>query len=249
MLREIRVCTLIAFVGTWAEAPLMVAANRDERLSRASSGPQPWAGEAFVAPRDEEAGGTWLGLHRDGLFVGVTNRAGSTRDPLLRSRGSLVVEALRLGSARRIHEAFAAGALDGRAFNPFHLFYADLTGDAFVTWFDGSAVHRQSIPRGLSVVTERSLGGDDHGRTERVRSRLDPLLTRGAAPLLEELTPALRDHDENDRLAATCIHVPELGYGTRSSLLLDVRPDHSASRWLWAEGPPCTVPYVDVPLP
>lgn len=160
-----------------------------------------------------------------------------------------MVEALRLGSARRIHEAFASGALDGRAFNPFHLLYADLTGEAFVTWFDGAAVQRQQVPRGLSVVTERSLGGDDHGRTERVHTRLDPLLARGAAPRLEELAPALRDHDEDDRLAATCIHVPELGYGTRSSLLLDVRPDHAGTRWLWAEGAPCTVPYEEVPLP
>lgn len=242
-------CTLAVFVGSWPDAPLIVAANRDERLSRASSGPYLWAGEQFVAPRDEEAGGTWLGLHRSGLFVGVTNRAGTTRDPLLRSRGTLVVEALRLGSARRVHEAFASGVLDGRAFNPFHLFYADPSGDAFVTWFDGAAVHRQSVPRGLAIVTERSLGGDDRGRTERVRAGLDPLLARAMAPRLEELAPALRDHDENDRLAATCIHVPELGYGTRSSLLLDVRPGHSGSRWLWAEGPPCSVPYAPVPLP
>lgn len=242
-------CTLAAFVGAWPDAPLLVAANRDERLSRASSGPRQWKGEEFVAPRDEEAGGTWLGLHRSGLFVGVTNRAGTTRDPLLRSRGTLVVEALRLGSARRVHEAFATGALDGRAFNPFHLFYADLTGEAFVTWFDGSAVHREAAPRGLAVVTERSLGGDDHGRTERVRRRLAPLLERSAPPTLEDLAPALREHDETDRIASTCIHVPELGYGTRSSLLLDVRAGHPGSRWLWAEGAPCTLPYVQVPLP
>jgi uncharacterized protein with NRDE domain len=243
------VCTLAVFVGAWSEAPLIVAANRDERLSRTSSGPKLWKGDAFVAPRDDEAGGTWLGLHQSGLFVGVTNRAGTTRDPRLRSRGILVVEALRLGSARKIHEAFASGALDGGAFNPFHLFYADLSGDAYVTWFDGTAVHRQTVPRGLAIVTERSLGGDDHGRTERVHVRLDPLLARATAPPLEELAPALRDHDESDRLAATCIHVPELGYGTRSSLLLDVRPGHAGSRWLWAEGPPCTVPYAPVPLP
>lgn len=241
-------CTLVAFVGCWAAAPLIVAANRDERLSRASSGPRAWPGEAFVAPRDEEAGGTWLGLHRAGLFVGVTNRAGAVRDPARRSRGSLVVEALRLGSARRVHEAFASGALDGRAYNPFHLFYADTGGDAFVTWFDGEAVRREDVPRGLAIVTERSLGGDDRGRTERVRRVLAPLLAREQPPRLEELAPAMKQHDEGERLAATCIHVPELDYGTRSSLLLDVRPDPSARRWLWAEGSPCTVPYVEIPL-
>jgi hypothetical protein len=44
--------------GRASGAPLILAANRDERLTRASSGPSLWTGEAFVAPRDEEAGGT-----------------------------------------------------------------------------------------------------------------------------------------------------------------------------------------------
>jgi uncharacterized protein with NRDE domain len=241
-------CTLIAFVRCWPDAPLMVAANRDERLSRASSGPRWWPGYAFFAPRDDEAGGTWLGLHQDGLFVGVTNRAGTAKDARLQSRGALVVDALRLGKAERVRDAFAKGVLDGRAYNPFHLFYADTSGDAFVTWFDGAEVHHEDVPRGLAIVTERSLGGDDRGRTERVRSMLGGLVDRDAPPTLEELAPALQQHDYGDRLAATCIHVPEIGYGTRSSLLLDARPAPSASRWLWADGPPCTVPYGEIAI-
>lgn len=43
-----------------AESPLVIAANRDERLDRPASGPTRWAGEKFFAPRDEQAGGTWL---------------------------------------------------------------------------------------------------------------------------------------------------------------------------------------------
>lgn len=238
-------CTLVAFVGVWPEAPLLVAANRDERLDRASSGPRRWAGEEFVAPRDDVAGGTWLGLHRSGLFVGVTNRAGAPRDPKLASRGQLVVEALRLGRARTIHGALAGGSLDGHRYNPFHLFYADMN-DTFVTWFDGATVQAESVPVGLAVVTERSLGGDDRGRTERVRGRLAPLLSRSAPPSLDELAPAMREHDDANRLAATCVHVPELGYGTRSSLLLDVRRNSKDTRWLWAEGAPCVTPYTEV---
>lgn len=240
-------CTLVAFVGVWSAAPLLVLANRDERLDRASSGPRRWAGEDFVAPRDDEAGGTWLGLGRSGLFVGVTNRAGAPRDAKLVSRGRLVVEALRLGTARNVRDAFEGGAIDGHRYNPFHLFYADLT-DAFVTWYDGAALQAERVPAGLVIVTERSLGGEDRGRTERVRARLAPFLSRSAPPALEELAPAMREHDEANRLAATCVHAPELGYGTRSSLLLDVRPEPPATRWLWAEGPPCVTAYGDVAL-
>ena len=224
-------CTLVAFVGVWPEAPLIVAANRDELLGRPSSGPRRWDGEMFTAPRDELLGGTWLGLHASGLFVGVTNRAGTPRDPALASRGQLVVEALRLGGARKLHAAFANG-LDARRYNPFHLLYADTTAEAFVTWFDGQASHQEQLSPGLAVVTERSLGGDYYGRSEHVRRRLEPLLERDGPPALEDFAPAMRDHDERDPLASTCVHVPVLRYGTRSSLLLDVRLEPGRTRWL-----------------
>jgi uncharacterized protein with NRDE domain len=234
-------CTLVAFIHVWPESPLVVAANRDERLDRAASGPTRWPGERFFAPRDEQAGGTWLGLHDSGLFVGVTNRAGAARDGSLASRGQLVVDALRLGSARKVHEAFST-TLDARRYNPFHLLYADRDA-AFVTWFDGSLVHQQEPSRGLTVVTERSLGGDDHGREERVRRQQEPLLARRAPPALEDLVPTMRDHVDGEPLASTCVHVPALGYGTRSSLLLEISADLERSRWLWAEGAPCAVRY------
>jgi uncharacterized protein with NRDE domain len=234
-------CTLVAFIHAWPGSPLVIAANRDERLDRPASGPTRWAGEKFFAPRDEVAGGTWLGLHDSGLFVGVTNRAGSARDATRASRGQLVVDALRLGSAKKVHEAFAT-TLDARRYNPFHLLYAD-RNDAFVTWFDGTAVLQQKLEPGLTVVTERSLGGDDHGREERLRRRLEPVLARVAPPALEDLAPTMRDHVDGDPLASTCVHVPALGYGTRSSLVLEVSAEPGGSRWLWAAGPPCSTEY------
>jgi hypothetical protein len=96
-------------------------------------------------------------------------------------------------------------------------------------------------------VTERSLGGDDHGREQRIRRRLAPA-TADAPPTLEALAEVLRDHDEADPIASTCVHVPALRYGTRSSLLLEVRAVVRQSRWLWAEGAPCVTPFVQVPL-
>jgi uncharacterized protein with NRDE domain len=237
-------CTLVAFISAWHGSPLVIAANRDERLDRAASGPTRWVGERFFAPRDDQAGGSWLGLHDSGLFVGVTNRAGTPRNPALVSRGRLVVEALRLGGAAKVHHALST-TLDARRYNPFHLLYADRDA-AFVTWFDGDAVHQEELARGLTVVTERSLGGQDHGREERVRRQLAPLLAKTASPALEELAPTMRDHVDGDPLASTCVHVPALGYGTRSSLLLEVSSEVGKSRWLWANGPPCSTAYEEM---
>src|SRR6266542_1841340 len=74
-----RVCTLIAAFQQHALFPVIVAANRDELYARASSGPRAWE-RGFFAPRDEAAGGTWLGVTSSGAFVGVTNRFGAPKD-------------------------------------------------------------------------------------------------------------------------------------------------------------------------
>src|SRR4051812_6070784 len=115
-------CTLIAAVHVFADMPLVIAANRDERTSRPARPPFLWPDERrprLLAPRDEQAGGSWLGLNDLGLFVGITNRAGVALDPSRRSRGALVMDALRAPSAGDLHARLAA--LDARAYNPFHL--------------------------------------------------------------------------------------------------------------------------------
>jgi hypothetical protein len=116
-----------------------------------------------------------------------------------------------------------------------------------MTWFDGTNVRQERVSPGVVVVTERSLGGDDHGREQRIRRRVDSLVAGPATPL-ESLAELLREHVPSDPIASTCVHVPALGYGTRSSLLLEVRDGFRSGRCLWAEGPPCVTPYVEVPL-
>ncbi len=233
-------CTLIVSVGQYPSAPLLVAANRDELRRRPASVPKRWVNEDFVAPRDELAGGTWLGLTKTGLFVGVTNRYPSDRFPERESRGTLVLEALRAKSAEALRAQL--DALTATRFNTFHLLYADLHS-AFVTWNDGSAVHHQVLGRGLHVVTERSLGGDDQGRADIVTRAWSSLETEHGVP-----TPTALQ-----RLLATgtpegvCVDIPELDYGTRSSLVLSVAPQLTGSRWFWAEGRPDRHPFVEVP--
>src|SRR3990167_3992188 len=58
--------------------PLIVAANRDEFYARPSLPLAQWADAPQVyAGRDQEAGGTWLGVNADGRFAALTN----IRDP------------------------------------------------------------------------------------------------------------------------------------------------------------------------
>jgi uncharacterized protein with NRDE domain len=232
-------CTLIVALHRFPDAPLVVAANRDERLDRPARPAFLWTGgpRPFIAGQDEQGGGTWLGFNRAGLFVGVTNRFGVDRDERRASRGSLVVDALGAPSAAELHHRLSALAVD--RYNAFHLLYAD-RHHAFVTWSDGAAVRQEALAPGVHIVTERSLGGDDRARTETIRGRWRQLPPGGGAPTAESLLEILRFHREDDPLGSICVHAPAVGYGTRSScvLKLGAAATDLPELW-WVEGPPC----------
>ncbi|EYF06872.1 NRDE family protein [Chondromyces apiculatus] len=235
-------CTLIAAVGQWPSFPLVVAANRDEFLARPARPPFLWPGEPrLVAPRDEVAGGSWLGLNAHGLFVGITNRAGAPPDPSRRSRGALVMDALRAPSAVAVRRMLAD--LGAAAHNPFHLFYADRE-TAYLTWSDGEAVQHEALAPGVYVVSERSFGAGELGREAAIRARWASEVA-GKPLHLDQLRALLIEHGEHDARAGTCVHLDDLGYGSRSSLLLALGETWDTTAMRWGEGRPCQVPFVD----
>lgn len=235
-------CTLAVALGTDPRFPVVVAANRDERLGRPAEG---WGlralsgGARYAAPRDLLAGGTWAGLSARGVFAAVTNhRTGAPPDASLRTRGELVALALAHPAALAARAALAEA--DASRFNPFHLLVAD-AASAFVWWWDGAGGGLDPLAPGLHVVTENA--ADDRGpRSELVRARwpLDasPARLRGLltvhAPRPED--PALG--------TATCLHL-DPHYGTRSSFVLRLAARLDASELLAADGPPCTAPWED----
>ena len=89
-------CLIVLAWQCHPDYPLVLAANRDEFLSRPAL-PAHWWEDApdLLAGRDLEAGGTWMGFNRNGRFAALTN----FRDPSRHvagapSRGALVRETL-----------------------------------------------------------------------------------------------------------------------------------------------------------
>lgn len=234
-------CTLVVAHRFFPGAPLVVAANRDEFLARKSSGPKVHSGYPRVLmPRDEVAGGTWLGVNETGLFVGITNRAGSAPDPSRRSRGSLVTQALKAASASQLHRQL--GTMDAGEFNPFHLLYAD-GQDAFVTWSSGERIAQYSVAPGVHIVTERSLGADDRGRTELLERLWRDRVSQKPASV-KSLRELLVQHGADDApMSGSCIHADGFGYGTRSSFIYLGSEEPIAA---WCEGHPCTGSFGDL---
>jgi hypothetical protein len=227
-------CTL-ALVVPAPGGILQIAANRDESLSRPAVPPHRWEGREWLAPKDLEAGGTWLGLNGQGLFVGVTNRAGAPRQPGKRSRGLLVTDALSAPDARSLHSQLAALSVD--QFNAFHLAYADGNW-AGVSWSDGRRLFQEALSPGVHVLTERSFGaGDDGARVGRFRAQVATAGLLG----LEAWLGLLSAHGPTPR-ESTCVHADPVGYGTRSAFVLHRAPTVQQSACTWTEGRPCTTP-------
>lgn len=246
---SLAMCTLVVAAHVFEGHPLVVVANRDEHLDRAASPPSIWpargSGLSFVAPRDEVAGGTWLGINGAGVFVGITNRFLGPKDETRVSRGAIVAEALALGSARAIHTMMAK--VPASRHNGFHLVYAD-GKEVLATASNGAHIAQLSLGRGIHAITERSFGaGDDGARVARIRAAWARLAPTRALDL-DRLSQLLTEHDDADVMAATCVHVAGLRYGTRSGTALTLAPASGASRMLWAEGPPCTTAFHPVDL-
>jgi uncharacterized protein with NRDE domain len=232
-------CTLAVGWRIERRWPIVVAANRDERLGRAA---EPWAlrdgggGIRLASPRDALAGGTWIGLSATGVFAGLTNYHAALPgypDPARRSRGEIVGLALAAPTAAAARAALAP--LPAERWNPFHLLVAD-GASAFLWWHDGERAAFADLAPGLHVVTERSPDGSCP-RGDLVRSRW-PL--DASVPRLREL---LTIHG-GPLDAATCIH-RDPAYGTRSSSILRVAPDLAASELYVADARPCVAPLED----
>lgn len=234
---------MAVLVGTWPETPLMVLANRDERLGRPWSAPRRWdlGGRRVFAPRDEVAGGTWLGVNDGGLFVGITNRFGTPPDRSRRSRGQLVLDALAQPTADAA--AAAARADDPARHNGFHLLMADVRSTHLV-WNDGRALQHRVLGPGAHVVTERSLDGPVPVRERHVASTLAGLL-KGPDPGDGPFEALLASHADQP-LDSVCVRAPEHDYGTRSSTLVRFGANGRLASFRHAPGPPDATAYEDL---
>ncbi|MDG5759417.1 NRDE family protein [Natronococcus sp. A-GB1] len=240
-------CTLTLAWQVFDDAPVAVAANRDESLERESLPPGVYRDSPrVIAPRDAEAGGTWIGANEHGLFVGVTNRWGTPELAAERSRGLLVADALEAESAAEatalVEEETAAREYDG-----FYLVLADERDALCLQW--NGALERTDFEPGVHVVVNAAVDDDvrlPSERTEaareqarnarRVRRELTVGREEQVDDWLERAGGVLGDHDYG-----VCVHGD--GYGTRSSSLIALGAN---SRYLFAPGPPCETTYEPV---
>ena len=247
-------CTLILAWQVFPDAPIVAAANRDEATDRPSSPPRVHpdgiatssgeSGPSVLAPVDDRAGGTWIGLNDRGVFAAITNRWNAADLTGERSRGRLTADCLRADSATDAAR-HVERELDATAYEGFNLVLADAGAAHLLEWTGQLTV--RSVSPGIHVVVnvgadgayqiphERAELGETQARNaDELRARLQPEPGETADPWLDRAGEALGDHE-----AGVCVHAD--GFGTRSSSLVRVGTDGSV-RYDYADGSPCETP-------
>jgi len=239
-------CTLLALHRCFPEAPLVIAANRDEYLDRPAVGPslRDEGDRTILAPTDLREGGTWLGWSAAGLFAGLTNRPTESPDPGRRSRGHLVVDLLAEASAKAAAERLASSPAD--VYNPCNVFVAD-EAEAFVVVLEG-APRVVALEPGAHVIGNADPNDAGHAKVGRLMGEVSSIADGPFANALPALADVLRMHvepgDTRTPLEATCIHAGP--YGTRSSTLFVRGHRREDDRLHFADGAPCTSSYADL---
>ena len=253
-------CLLIALFQVVDGAPLVVAANRDERLDRPAV-PMTVLRNGrprILGGRDELAGGTWLAVNERGLVAGLTNQPlAQGRDASKRSRGELPLRfAVHEGAAAAVDALRAE--LDPAQYNPCWLLVGDREFLFFVGMSDGTKARFERLEPGLYVLENAPLDARS-AKAEFVRDLIGAELARHDADvpgIVAALEAVLRIHqpaiaqprtDETGRawppeISAPCVHTDF--YGTRSAMTVAVQADGLPMVRV-ADGPPCQAPFHD----
>jgi uncharacterized protein with NRDE domain len=222
-------CLIIIAWRARADLPLAVAANRDEWRERPAESARWWPDHPeLLAGRDLQAGGTWMGVTRDGRLAAVTNfRDPADRRSTARSRGTLVTEFL-LGadSPARFLSNLAARSGD---YNGFNLILGDM---ASLFYFGSREGVARAIEPGVHGLSNHLLD-EPWPKVVRGRRRMQEALTRHdpAEPLFGLLSDLERVQDDalphtgvgiewERRLSSALITGPD--YGTRASTVMTI---------------------------
>ena len=238
-------CTVITLQRPGHAWPLLLAANRDERLDRPWDSPaRYWPGRPHVTGgRDRLGGGTWMACNERGLVAAVLNRAGSLGPaPGKRSRGELPLMAMDYPDAAAA--ASAMTRLDGLDYRSFNLVLADRDAVWFVRGTGNAPITAARLTPGLHMVTAHD---PDDASSPRVARHL-PLFDAAAVPEPPDWGPwpALLASTAGPRDAALSVPGTD-GFGTVCASLLAV-PAVGACTWQFAAGPAGSVAFVPVNL-
>lgn len=209
---------------------LIFATNRDEFYERPTRAAQFWEKEPSVlAGKDLQAGGTWLGITKEGKFSAITNY----RDPSIQkedapSRGHLVFDYL-IGDENP--EQYVKN-VDERAdkYNGFNLLTGDMS-ELTMKYYSNQEQKIRDLDAGLYGLSNKLLD-TPWPKVQKAKNRLAEIID---SPDIsgQDLFDLLNDHERapDDKLpdtgipqemerAVSPIFIKTENYGTRNSTII-----------------------------
>lgn len=194
-------CLALLALAAHPRFPLVLAANRDEFHARPTA-PASWWKGGFLAGRDLSAGGTWLGVRRDGRFALLTNiREPHRHNPAAPSRGSLVTAVLH-GNGEPV-ETMRSVIGDATGHNGFNLLAGSHHGAA---WGSNRIAGTIQLGAGVHGLSNAQLD-TPWPKVDRTRAAVTSWAARGDDGF-DALWVALAD-----RALAADVELPKTGVG------------------------------------
>ncbi len=155
-------CLVVVLYRVIDGAPVLIAANREERFDRSALPPRVFRGPpSYTCGIDQQAGGTWLGINQYGVVIAVTNRdkTGITAAP--RSRGLLCLDLLSCKSARDATKR-VAGDLKKGSYAGANYLCIDAEHASVI--YGGRDIEVVEMQPGLHLLTNANLDDPDDRR-------------------------------------------------------------------------------------
>ena len=228
-------CLVVVLYRVIAGAPVLIAANREERFDRPALPPRVFRGPPrYTCGIDQQAGGTWLGVNQYGVVVAVTNREKTGIAAAPRSRGLLCLDLLSCKSARdasqRAADDLTTGSYAGANFLCIDAEHASVI-------YGGREIEVIEMPPGLHLLTNGNLDDPDDRR-------------QSLAQRLMESSPLSSVDGFMERTARLCAHkgivVHRLDGGTVCADQIAVTDRVEDAVYRHAPGPPDRLDFDDV---
>lgn len=232
-------CLLAVLFRVTDDAPLVVAANREEYYARGGLPPRRLDGLAAVAGVDPTHGGTWLGVNTHGVLIAVTNRRKSTLPAQPRSRGLLARDLLACPTAAEAARLAATELQTGRYAGCNYL-CAD-SHDAIVL-HAGDWLRVRPLPAGVHVLANADVNDPTDPRVCYTARWLEQHDLRHSPDTLAFLRQLCASPEPAG--APLCFRLHDRG--TVSSSLLALPQSLHRATYLHAQGPPDKTSYIDL---
>ncbi|HEU4829353.1 MAG TPA: hypothetical protein VFT04_09160 [Gemmatimonadales bacterium] len=196
-----------------------------------------------IAPRDGDAGGTWVGVNELGLTLGLANlyppegvaASGGIPAKGLVTRGRIIDDLL---SARTAEEARSLlEAMDPHVFAPFTLAVLEPGRSPGLHRWNGVDLETTTVAAPGLLLTSSGAGR----QVEQIRRVEYARLAPGSPPRAEDIEALHRSHLEALGADSFCMHHEE----AETASLTRVEVGSGGIRMTYTPGPPCRTPSLE----